>query len=252
MIDFLQTATIKESIAEERDNRKYRVVELEKDHNRRRAFHLAVAEKQPSDRTGRLKGYRHYKHEYAAYLLDRNLGLGFVPITVLREVDGRIGTLQEWPEIAINLLTLLRGGGDIDLQALFDDDNSRNQISQVRLFWALLDVRENHDALKIWLPDEKRVLAGDNTIAFSLSPEIQEQLLHHPELPNVELKEEFKGQYMLNPSFDIALRSLDFASLKELLGDYIDDEEIQALLQRRDKLLERCSPEYEGKENLQP
>ncbi|NOR14218.1 MAG: hypothetical protein GQ544_00790 [Candidatus Aminicenantes bacterium] len=249
MKDFLLNAAIVEAVKEERDSRQYRVVELEKDHNRRRAFHLSVAEKQPSDQAGRSAGYRHYKHEYAAYLLDRELELGFVPITVLREVDGQLGTLQEWPEKVYNLPTLLRGGGSIDFQDIFDDEAFRNQVSQIRLFWALLDVRDNHDALKMWLPAEKRVMAGDNTIAFSLSPDIQEELLYFKEHPNLIIKEEYKGRFTLNPSFDIALRTLDLAGLEELLGYYISKEEIKALLLRRDKLLELCSPEYQDEEN---
>jgi hypothetical protein len=43
-----------------------------------------------------------FAHEVAAYRLDRRLGLGMVPTTVLREIDGRVGSLQLWVTGAMN------------------------------------------------------------------------------------------------------------------------------------------------------
>lgn len=43
-----------------------------------------------------------YRHEVAAYLVDRALDLGMVPPTVLRTVDGVEGSLQLWVEGAVN------------------------------------------------------------------------------------------------------------------------------------------------------
>nr|NIM64006.1 hypothetical protein [Acidobacteriota bacterium]NIQ87020.1 hypothetical protein [Acidobacteriota bacterium] len=43
-----------------------------------------------------------HRQEVAAYRLDRFLGLGLVPVTVLREVDGVEGSMQQWVEHAID------------------------------------------------------------------------------------------------------------------------------------------------------
>jgi hypothetical protein len=43
-----------------------------------------------------------YRHEAAAYRIDRLLGLGMVPPTVVREIEGTVGSLQLWVEGAIN------------------------------------------------------------------------------------------------------------------------------------------------------
>jgi hypothetical protein len=45
---------------------------------------------------------RSYLHEVAAYRLDRLLGLGMVPPTVLREINGVPGSVQLWVDHAIN------------------------------------------------------------------------------------------------------------------------------------------------------
>ncbi|MCK4791976.1 MAG: hypothetical protein KAV87_50050, partial [Desulfobacteraceae bacterium] len=56
-------------------------------------------------------------------------------------------------------------------------------------------------------------------------------------------------RFKLNPAFDLALRLLEFDELKTFLEEYLTDEQIKALLQRRDRLLELCSPENQKKEN---
>ena len=37
-----------------------------------------------------------YKYDRAAYLLDRQLGLGMVPVAVLREYDRKQGAVIQW------------------------------------------------------------------------------------------------------------------------------------------------------------
>jgi hypothetical protein len=44
-----------------------------------------------------------WAYEVAAYRIDRLLGIGLVPVTVTREVDGEIGSLQFWIEDAMKI-----------------------------------------------------------------------------------------------------------------------------------------------------
>lgn len=90
-------------------------------------------------------------------------------------------------------------------------------------------------------------MQGSNTKAFSLSHDIREKLLY---------AEEWWGskwaslpRFKLNPAFDLALRLLEFDELKTLLGEHLTDDQIKALLKRRDRLLELCSPENRKEEN---
>jgi hypothetical protein len=44
-----------------------------------------------------------YHYEVAAYRLDRMLGIGLVPVTVVREINGETGSLQHWIENSIKM-----------------------------------------------------------------------------------------------------------------------------------------------------
>jgi len=44
-----------------------------------------------------------YVYEAAAYRLDRLLGIGLVPVTVIREIDGELGSLQYWIENTVKM-----------------------------------------------------------------------------------------------------------------------------------------------------
>lgn len=247
MKNFLLRAEIVSATQEVRDSRQYSVVMLKDSQSQRRALFMSVAGKPSSDPEKKYEGYRHYKHEYATYLLDREFGTEFVPVTVIREVDGKLGSLQEWMEKAINLPALLRNeklGTGIQANEVFEE--MRDMVAQGRLFWALIDVRDNHEALRMYIPEEKKVMGGDNSWAFSLSPDVQEALLYPADW--VKPQPENKLPFKLNPSFELALRSMEFGRLKELLGEYLSDDQISALLKRRDVLLERCSVEYKAEE----
>ncbi len=66
-----------------------------------------------------------FRHEVAAYRVDRTLDLGMVPPTVLRTVDGVEGSLQLWVEGAVNERT--RRGEDLrpDNLELFEREMGR-------------------------------------------------------------------------------------------------------------------------------
>ena len=93
---------------------------------------------------------------------------------------------------------------------------------------ALVDVEEREQGAVWFLPIEKRIMLADNTKAFSLSPTVQEMFLPDLHCP-------------IDPELDLALRELDIKGLEKLAGKYLSEDQIQALLKRRDKILELCS-----------
>jgi hypothetical protein len=177
-----------------------------------------------------------YQHEVAAYWLDRRLGLGFVPVVVIRSLNGRIGALRPVHESAEDLVSIKRyadmeglGREEIvqtmaELYAL-DPSELKKQVAKAWVFDALVDIRDRKDYNKLLLPSEGRPRIVDHERAFSTSTEIKAFL------PN---------PCVLSPGLDHALRSLNPRDLESNLGEYLSEVQIKALLLRRDKILESC------------
>ena len=74
-----------------------RLLRLRRNGNERRGIYKTVEELDPSA----AQGTDRYQHEVAAYRVDRMIGLGLVPVTVLRDIGGENGSLQFWVEEAV-------------------------------------------------------------------------------------------------------------------------------------------------------
>ncbi len=170
---------------------------------------------------------RRYIHEIAAYKLDRLLGLNLVPVAVVRKVEGKTGSLQLWIHSAIDLKEIREYGREDILELLTP------QIIQARIFVALLG--EKHDDIaeagRMALPKEKRVLLMDNTKAFATNIDIDELI--------EQLVDQW-GSCEIEEYFELMLHKLERRSLLKELGAYLSAAQIDALLARRDRLLEVC------------
>ena len=157
-----------------------------------------------------------YRFEKAAYELSRLFGLGTVPPTVVRSIDGREGTLQLWVEQASTEAGLLEQGplthaGTRHLQKtsmlVFDNliynfDRHQNNF--------LYDTRGN-----IWYIDHTRSFRG---------------------LPELLSKERLA---VVDRQLLMRLRQVEPALIKKTLKPYLDFVELDALLKRRKQLLKR-------------
>lgn len=76
--------------------------------------------------------------------------------------------------------------------------------------------------------EDHQVMLSGSTLAFSCFPEIQEVMVPHLRCP-------------INPSLENELRTLTREELKKNLRAYLSDSQIDALLKRRDRILELCS-----------
>ncbi|MEJ2086189.1 MAG: metallophosphoesterase [Acidobacteriota bacterium] len=165
---------------------------------------------------------RSYRNEIASYHLDRILGLGMVPVTVAKTIDQRPGSAQLFLESAVDL-PLIEIYEQFDLRDALED-----QISEARIFSALVAVQERNDAGKMILPQEGRIAIADNTKAFGTAVELDPQWFEASCGP-------------LRADLAHALRSLSQESLQQLIGTYLSPAQIEALLGRRDSILRRCS-----------
>ena len=150
--------------------------------------------------------------------LDRAIGLGLVPATVEREVQGQRGVLQarpaRWTTEAEAQAKGERGVGwcamppQFELMYAFDALIGNEGRSQERV---LYDARE-------W-----NLLLTGHDRAFGTKREFPAHLQQRPPQPGVELRQR--------------LAELDEAKLQAALGELVGKREINALLERRDAVL---------------
>ena len=159
-----------------------------------------------------------YQHEVAAYRLDRQLGLNMVPVAVIRDLDGQQGSLQTWVEGAVDLAAAREYNLD-----LFDAAVISDQLTQGEIFDALIGNQDRDLEDILCRVGSHELFLIDHSKAFSSSTEIE--------------WEEDKS-VRLDPELSAALQTLDRESLQENLGDLISEGQIEAVLERRDKILD--------------
>jgi hypothetical protein len=158
------------------------------------------------------------KREIAAYRLDRMLGLGFVPVTVAREVQGQRGVLQarplKWATQADAQQQGLRGGGWCSAQPQF----------QMMYSFDTLIGNEGRTATSILIDSNNWFFYGTaHQRAFGTAAALPAYLKPKPPAPGAEFR---RRAGLLNAS-----------GLKTGLGDLLDTRELKAILERRDLLL---------------
>jgi hypothetical protein len=158
------------------------------------------------------------RRELAAYRLDRQLGLGVVPATVQREVQGQQGVLQgrplKWVTQREVQAQSLSGGGWCSAGPQF------------QLVYAL-DTLIGNDARTadslLFDSDDWLVYATAHERAFGNGKALPAYLKAQPPTPGAELRRR--------------AGALDQAALQAMLGDLLNERALQAILQRRDRLL---------------
>lgn len=223
--EYLQKAQIKKvkNWKTLQEDRPFSIVELERDELELRAVFQSVEEKPAQKSSEQTLRHRSYKHEVAAYLLDRDLGLAMVPVTVVRKIEGKKGSFQIRLESVKDLKWVEDHGQWEHIRREY-----KTEIEKGYIFAALLDVEERAKEAIKFLPIEKRVMLADNTKAFSVSPTVQERFLSELHCP-------------IDPELDLALRDWEFKRLEMLVGNYLSKNQIEALLQRRNQILELCA-----------
>jgi hypothetical protein len=158
-----------------------------------------------------------FEFEIAAYELDRLLGLGMVPVTVPRTVNGQKVALQFWVEGAINARQMLEGKLRPEGWCPIEP-----QYNLMNVFDVLVHntdrTQENLLITRDW-----NVALIDHSRAFALRQQPPTLLYQKPvELP---------------PALAARLAALDRPTLERELGPWLHKRQIDALLKRRDRLL---------------
>jgi hypothetical protein len=158
------------------------------------------------------------RKEVAAYVLDRRLNLGIVPVTVEREVQGQRGVLQarprNWVTQAVVQQQSLRGGGWCDAEP---------QFQLVYAFDTLIGNEGRTAESLLFDSEDWFAYVTAHQHAFGTSRGLPAYLKSRPPVPGAEMRRR--------------AAALDEAGLKSALGELLDAREIKAILQRRDALV---------------
>jgi hypothetical protein len=174
---------------------------------------------------GVLEGWR---FEIAAYLLDKHFGLNMVPPTVERVFRRKHGSCQLWIPDTREIESLLKQGQKPPAErsrdyrrALFIQQAFDNLIGNEDRNWGNLLVTSD------W-----RVIFIDHSRTFRTTPEFMKALPFSAEAhPDVAVMRE------LPRSFVEKVRALNESTLRAVVGDYLTQEEVRAVLARRDLLV---------------
>jgi hypothetical protein len=153
-----------------------------------------------------------WKFEVAAYELDKLLGLGMVPVTVARRIEGHEGALIDWVEGVLPEFGASPSG--------FDPQVWEDEVARVWLFdYLAYNIDRTPDNLLIVEGFKARLIDHSRAFQRFLIPMRPLRRFPRPVIEN--------------------LRTLGEEVFREKLGPYLDDEELQALLERRKLVLQR-------------
>jgi len=146
----------------------------------------------------------------AAYEMDKLLDLEMVPPVVQRAIEGQTGTLQLWVEgceVYKGTEQLRRAASDLDRQR-----------SRIQTFDSLIGNRDRN-VMQILVAPDGDIVIVDHTRSFPDSVALG------------DLPDRFDRELVRN------LRTLDRQDLESALAEVLNDQEIEAVLGRRDALL---------------
>lgn len=179
---------------------------------------------------GRLKGFiEGWKYEIAAYLIDNYLELNMVPPTVERRFHNNRGSCQIWVDYQMTLkqktekniktppIKLMNWNRAVYLQRAFDN----------------LIGNEDRHMNNILITADWRMILIDHSRSFRTGKKFTQSLIYsekHREGP--------KPMSELPRAFVEKIKALNFELIKGIVGEYLTDDEINAVLARKELILQ--------------
>lgn len=162
-----------------------------------------------------------YAYEVAAYRLDRLAGIGLVPVTVVRTVNGKTGSVQLWIE---DVITFEKAVNESSREV----QNFDLLVERLGLMYVLDSLIYNVDRNfgNILVNLDKDVFHPiDHSRAFRLD-----------EKPPPSTRGKTDSLSVPNAVAE-RLRAMDRETLDDLVGDLLEKAQVRAILKRRDKLV---------------
>jgi len=181
------------------------------------------------DAEGLMRGFvENWRWEIAAYRLDKLLGLNMIAPTVEKKFKGERGSCQLWVDYWIKAKHKNEQKIKVPSYNIF----SYNRACYLQ--WAFDNLIANIDRHpgNIFITEDWRIILPDHSRSFRTSSKFTKNLIYtekHKEGPKI-MKE-------LPRVFVEKLKSLNFEIIRDTVGEYLTDKEINAVLIRRDLIL---------------
>jgi len=182
------------------------------------------------DAEGRMGGkIENWRWEIAAYRLDKYLGLNMISPTVERRFKEKRGSCQLWVDYWMKATKKNEENIKVPNIKVF----SYNRANYLRWAFDNLIGNEDRHSGNIFITEDWRILLPDHSRSFRTSDKFTKNLIYtekHKEGPKI-MKE-------LPRAFFEKLKSMNFELIRDVVGEYLTDKEIEAVLLRRDLILD--------------
>ena len=179
--------------------------------------------------SGRMRGaVENWKWEIAAYRLDKLLGLNMVAPTVEKRFRGERGSCQLWVDYWIKG----KHKNEQKIKVLSYKVPSYNKATYLRWAFDNLIANDDRHSGNFFITKDWRLILPDHSRSFRTSRKFTKNLIYtekHKEGPKIMKK--------LPRAFVEKLKSLNFEIIRDAVGEYLTDKEIDAVLIRRDLIL---------------
>jgi hypothetical protein len=179
---------------------------------------------------GRMRGFiENWRWEIAAYRLDKYLGLNMVPPTVERRFENNRGSCQLWIDVKMSLR-------DKEAQNIKTPSYKVfywNRALYLQRAFDNLIANEDRHQNQFLITEDWRMILIDHSRSFRTSKKFTKNLIY-----DENYREGPRLMKQLPRAFVEKLKTLDQATIKNVVGDYLTDDEIEAVLKRRDLILD--------------
>lgn len=185
------------------------------------------------DVQGRVKGYvENWKWEIAAYRLDKYLDLHMVPPTVEKRFRGDRGSCQLLVDYWISLKDKYEQNTKTPSIKIF----YWNRALYLQRAFDNLIANEDRHQNQYLITEDWRMILIDHSRSFRTSKKFTKDLIY-----DANYKEGPRLMKELPSSLVEKLKSLNHEVIREVTGEYLTEEEIEAILIRRDLILKEIN-----------
>ncbi|MGB3860687.1 MAG: hypothetical protein WBE11_17405 [Candidatus Aminicenantaceae bacterium] len=180
---------------------------------------------------GRMKGFlENWRWEIAAYHLDKYLNLNMVPPTVERRFQENRGSCQLWVDSMMSLKQKVENKVKTPSFKIF----YWNRALYIQRVFDNLIANEDRHQNQYLITEDWRMLLIDHSRSFRTAKKFTNNLIYdekYKEGPTFIMKEIPTDMYE-------KLKTLSADVMKEVVGEYLTDEEIEATLMRRNLIID--------------